>query len=31
MDLETRPAAELTIRYDFARQDSRGGRYCPEP
>lgn len=31
MDLETRPAAELTIRYDFARQYSRGGRYCPEP
>jgi hypothetical protein len=27
MDLDSRPAAELTVRYQF----SRGGRYCPEP
>ena len=31
MDLDSRPAAELTIRYQFAREYSRGGRYCPEP
>lgn len=27
MDLDSHPAAELTVRYRF----SRGGRYCPEP
>jgi hypothetical protein len=27
MDLDSRPAAELTVRYQF----SRDGRYCPEP
>jgi hypothetical protein len=27
MDLDSRPAAELTVRYQF----SRGGRFCPEP
>ncbi|HXQ72469.1 MAG TPA: hypothetical protein VN844_18375 [Pyrinomonadaceae bacterium] len=31
MDLDSRPAAELTIRYQYARDYSRGGRYCPEP
>ena len=31
MDLDSRPAAELTIRYQFAREYSRGGRFCPEP
>lgn len=27
MDLDSRPAAELTVRYQFSRE----GRYCPEP
>ena len=27
MELDSHPAAELTVRYQFAR----GGRYCPEP
>ncbi|HKV34611.1 MAG TPA: hypothetical protein VJP89_09825 [Pyrinomonadaceae bacterium] len=27
MDLDSRPAAELTLRYQFSRE----GRYCPEP
>ena len=31
MDLDSRPAAELTIRYEFGREISRGGRFCPEP
>lgn len=31
MDLDSRPAAELTIRYDYSRQYSRDGRFCPEP
>jgi hypothetical protein len=30
MDLDSRPAAELTLRYDYSREYSRG-RYCPEP
>jgi hypothetical protein len=31
MELDSRPAAEVTIRYQFAREYSRGGRFCPEP
>ena len=31
MDLDSRPAAELTIRYEYSRQYSRDGRFCPEP
>lgn len=31
MDLDSRPAAELTIRYQFSREYSRGERFCPEP
>ncbi len=31
MDLDSRPAAEVTIRYQYAREYSRGGRFCPEP
>lgn len=31
MDLDSHAAAELTIRYQFSREYSRGGRYCPEP
>jgi hypothetical protein len=31
MDLDSRPAAELTIRYQFSRDYSRNERYCPEP
>jgi hypothetical protein len=31
MDLDSRPAAELTIRYQFSRQYSRNERFCPEP
>jgi hypothetical protein len=30
MELDSSPAAELTIRYQFSREYSRG-RYCPEP
>src|ERR1700752_391601 len=31
MDLDSHPAAELTIRYQYSREYSRGGRFCPEP
>jgi hypothetical protein len=31
MDLDSRPAAELTIKYQFTREYSRGGQFCPEP
>ena len=31
MDLDSNPAAELTVRYQFSREYSRGGRFCPEP
>lgn len=31
MELDSRPAAELTIRYQFSREVSRGERFCPEP
>ena len=31
MDLDSRPAAELTIRYQYSREYSRGGQFCPEP
>jgi hypothetical protein len=32
MDLESRPAAELTVRYEYARSDEYSrNRFCPEP
>lgn len=32
MDLESRPAAEVTLRYEYARgHDYSRGRFCPEP
>lgn len=31
MELDSHPAAELTIRYQYSREYSRGGRFCPEP
>jgi hypothetical protein len=31
MELDSSPAAELTIRYQFSREYSRSGRFCPEP
>ena len=31
MDLDSRPAAELTIRYQYSREYSRVGPFCPEP
>jgi hypothetical protein len=32
MDLESRPAAELTVRYEYARgYEYSRDRFCPEP
>lgn len=31
LDLDSRPAAELTIRYQYSRDYSRNGPFCPEP